>query len=240
MCLLTLMRVCQVMEILRNMYRAFDHIAELTGVYKIETIGDAYFAVATLHDMSITAEESCYRMAVFALAVREFMRGPFGKIYDIDVRVGMHTGDLVAGVLGDLRPRYVLVGDTVNTASRMETSAEPDMINVSETSAALLQKYFTLTKRPLAAVKGKGKMQMYELGDFLLDECPFGLMSPGQLSLLALQQVVLMEELSPNKSRMRGDSARRLCASVAEECGSENRRSDAPAGPGERSEVMCS
>lgn len=174
---------------LRDMYRAFDYLAELTGAYKIETIGDAYFAVATLHDKTITAEESCYRIAIFALAVREFMCGPFGKTHNIHVRIGLHTGDVVAGVMGDLRPRFVLVGDTVNTASRMETSADADMVNVSETSAALLRKHFTLIQRPLSEVKGKGRVQMYELGDALFDECPFGLLSPSQLAIFALRQL---------------------------------------------------
>ena len=89
-------------------------------------------------------------MAIFALAVRDFIRGPFGRAYKIHVRAGLHTGDLVTGVLGDLRPRYVLVGDTVNMASRMEAAADPDTVNMSGSSAEYLSKYFEIREQSYA------------------------------------------------------------------------------------------
>ena len=67
-------------QLLDQMYVGFDFLAERTGVYKVETIGDAYFAVASLNGSGRSTEESCYRMAIFALAVLEFMRGPFGQV----------------------------------------------------------------------------------------------------------------------------------------------------------------
>jgi len=182
----------KVMEMLDDMYTAFDCIAQLTGAYKIETIGDAYFAVATLHDKSVSPEESCYRMAMFALAVREFMRGPFGQSHGIRVRCGLHTGDLVTGVLGDSRPRYVLVGDTVTTASRMETAAEPDTVNLSASAAEYLRAYFELGDRGAILVKDLGEMNMFELGDLKSEiaTCPFKLpYNYIEISSLAAQTV---------------------------------------------------
>jgi class 3 adenylate cyclase len=154
-----------VIEILDMMFSAFDTVAELTGAYKVETIGDAYFAVATLNNKAVSTEESCYRMAVFALAVRDFISGEFGQKHCLMVRCGLHTGDLVTGILGNARPRYVLVGDTVNTASRMESSGVPNTVNISEATAQHLAKFFHMTDRGPTEVKGKGAVRMFALGD---------------------------------------------------------------------------
>jgi len=153
-----------VVAMLDKMYTAFDHMVELTGSDKVETIGDSYFAVASLNNDSISTEESCYRLAIFALSVQEFIQGPFGQAYGIQVRCGLHTGDLVSGVLGNARPRHVLVGDTVNTASRMESIARPNTVNVSGTTACHLFKYFELIDRGATEIKGKGNLHTYEIG----------------------------------------------------------------------------
>jgi class 3 adenylate cyclase len=175
----------KVMVVLDLMYQAFDTMAEMTGAYKVETIGDAYFAVTGLcltstrgTPASQSEEESCYRMVLFARCVREFMLGPFGRSYGIRMRIGLHTGDVVTGVLGELRPRMVVVGDTVNVASRMETAAEANSINLSYTSADLLREHFELQARNPEEIKGKGVFQMYELGEPKFTYCPFGLPTP--------------------------------------------------------------
>ena len=168
----------RVIRVLNQMYQAFDIMVELSGAFKVETIGDSYFAVATLDwddTMRCSSAESCYRVAVFARAVLMFVQGPFGKLHGLQIRVGMHTGDLVTGVLGDVRPRLCLVGDTVNMASRMETNAEPGTINLSPSSAKLLEPFFHLTPRGPVDVKGKGAVFMYTLGEPKFEECPFNL-----------------------------------------------------------------
>ena len=152
-----------VTAVLDDMYSVFDRIADLTGVYKVETIGDSYFAVATLDD-SRTPQESAYRTTVFAMAICEFLRGPFGKSRGLKARCGLNTGNVVTGVLGRSRPRFVLVGDTVNVASRMETTARPGTVHVSETTGLLIQEYFELTPLPPMDIKGKGEMDTYEVG----------------------------------------------------------------------------
>ena len=152
-----------VTAVLDDMYTVFDCLADLTGVYKVETIGDSYFAVATL-DESRTPQESAYRATVFAMAICEFLRGPFGQSRGLKVRCGLNTGDVVTGVLGRSRPRLVLVGDTVNVASRMETTARPGTVHVSETTALLVQEFFELTRLPPIDIKGKGKMDTFEVG----------------------------------------------------------------------------
>jgi len=157
----------RVMAVLDQMYTALDYMSEVTGVYKIETIGDSYFAVANLGvgGQRDSPEESAYRMAVFSLAVKHFIGGRFGQCHRFRVRCGLHTGDLVAGILGNHRPRYVLVGDTVNTASRMESNADPSTVNVSGKTAVYLEKYFSLRDRGELEVKGKGMVRMFELGE---------------------------------------------------------------------------
>ena len=168
----------RVIRVLSQMYQAFDIMVDLSGAFKVETIGDSYFAVATLDwddTMRRSSEESCYRVAVFARAVLMFARGPFGKLHGLQIRVGLHTGDLVTGVLGDIRPRLCLVGDTVNMASRMETHAEPGTINLGSSSAKLLEPFFHLIPRGPVHVRGKGTVLMYTLGEPKFEQCPFGL-----------------------------------------------------------------
>ena len=152
-----------VTAVLDDMYTVFDRIADLTGVYKVETIGDSYFAVATL-DVVTTPQESAYRATVFAMAICEFLGGPFGQSRGLQVRCGLNTGNCVTGVLGRSRPRFVVVGDTVNVASRMETTARPGTVHVSQTTALLIQDYFELTRLPPIDIKGKGMMDTFEVG----------------------------------------------------------------------------
>jgi class 3 adenylate cyclase len=181
-----------VLSTLDEIFTAFDHMCEITGACKVETIADCYFAVATLDDDSVSAEESCYRMAVLSLAVRDFMLCKFSKSHELTPRCGLHTGDLVAGVMGIHRPRYVLVGDTVNTAARVQALADPRKVAVSGESAKHLAKYFSLTDRGLCPVKGKGMVRMFELVD-LRPEYPdgaFGLKhTPAELANMAAEHL---------------------------------------------------
>jgi class 3 adenylate cyclase len=129
------------------------------GVEKIKTIGDAYMAVA---GVPIPNEEHASAIAAMALdmllAIQELAEN---EQLPISIRVGMHTGYLTAGVIGEKKFAYDLWGDTVNTASRMESSGEAGRVQCSETTYLLLKDKFEFEERGMIEVKGKGAMKTY-------------------------------------------------------------------------------
>ncbi|MEJ1280391.1 guanylate cyclase 1 soluble beta 2 [Cricetulus griseus] len=153
----------QIVNMLNAMYSKFDRLTNVHEVYKVETIGDAYMVVGGI---PVPVESHAQRVANFALGMRisaeEVMNPVTGE--PIQIRVGIHTGPVLAGVVGDKMPRYCLFGDTVNTASRMESHGLPDKVHLSPTAyRALENKGFEIVKRGEIEVKGKGKMTTYFL-----------------------------------------------------------------------------
>ncbi|XP_017784282.1 PREDICTED: atrial natriuretic peptide receptor 2-like [Nicrophorus vespilloides] len=156
----------EVVYLLNDLYTSFDSIIEEFDVYKVETIGDAYMVVSGLPERNGN-KHACEiaRMSLALLAqVRKF------KIRHrpqdpLKLRIGMHTGPCVAGVVGLKMPRYCLFGDTVNTASRMESNGEPLKIHVSTATKKVLENFktFDLECRGNIEIKGKGKMTTYWL-----------------------------------------------------------------------------
>ncbi|GLG93655.1 Receptor-type guanylate cyclase Gyc76C [Gryllus bimaculatus] len=156
----------QVVDLLNDLYTCFDSIITNFDVYKVETIGDAYMVVSGLpvRNGDLHAQEIS-RMALALLqAVRGFTIRHRPK-EQLKLRIGMHTGPCVAGVVGHKMPRYCLFGDTVNTASRMESNGEPLKIHVSSSTKAILDKFqsFNLELRGEVEMKGKGKLTTYWL-----------------------------------------------------------------------------
>lgn len=146
-----------VVALLDEIFGRFDRLALEHGVEKIKTIGDAWMAVAGL---PMPRPDHAAAMADLALALRE----AFGAIaarhgLAVDLRVGMHSGPVVAGVIGRERYAYDLWGDTVNVASRMETHGEPGRIHLSSATAALLGDAFVVEDRGEIPVKGRGAMR---------------------------------------------------------------------------------
>ncbi|HEY8377380.1 MAG TPA: adenylate/guanylate cyclase domain-containing protein, partial [Nannocystis sp.] len=142
-------------------FSQFDRIADEHGLEKIKTIGDAYMCAGGLPTPNRTHAVDA---ALAALKMRACIRALRGRdSLPCDVRIGLHTGPLVAGVIGRKKFSYDIWGDTVNTASRMESAGVADRINISAQSFALLDPLFRCIPRGLVEAKGKGRVPMYFL-----------------------------------------------------------------------------
>ncbi len=136
-------------------FKAFDHIIERNGLEKIKTIGDAYLAVCGL---PLEMPDHAERAVRAALEIRDFIAHNKSKF---QIRIGIHSGPVVAGIVGVKKYAYDIWGDTVNTANRMETSAEEGKINISSPTYELVKDLFHCTHRGRISAKNKGDLDMY-------------------------------------------------------------------------------
>lgn len=141
-------------------FRAFDGIMGKYGIEKIKTIGDSYMAAGGLPVPNSTHAENIVRAA---LDIRDFMKARNQARPDLplEVRIGAHTGSVVAGIVGTKKFQYDIWGDSVNTASRMESSGEPGKVNISQSTFELIKDKFNCNYRGEIEAKGKGKIKMY-------------------------------------------------------------------------------
>ncbi|XP_054719005.1 soluble guanylate cyclase 88E-like [Uloborus diversus] len=156
----------QVVSMLNHMYSLFDQLTEEHDVYKVETIGDAYMVVSGAPDRVACHAEKVCRMALDMVDVIGGLEDP-STGESLKIRVGIHSGAVVAGVVGLKMPRYCLFGDTVNTASRMESTSEALKIHISEETAERLPSdQWDISERGTISVKGKGLMKTYWLNGY--------------------------------------------------------------------------
>lgn len=147
-------------EELHNCFKAFDEIMDKYGIEKIKTIGDAYLAVCGLPTANEHHAEKVVNAAKDILAFTNKRRAKLGD-NTFEIRIGIHSGEVVAGIVGVKKFAYDIWGDTVNTAARMEQNSQPGKINISETTHELIQGKFTCTYRGELEAKNKGKLKMY-------------------------------------------------------------------------------
>jgi adenylate cyclase len=151
----------RVVAVLDEIFSAFDGLAERHGLEKIKTIGDAYMAAAGLPEPRADHTEAMAGMALDMQAALKRLCEPLGL--DLAIRVGMDTGSVIAGVIGRHKFIYDLWGDTVNTASRMESSGLPGRIQVTAAVYERLRDRYRFEERGEIDVKGKGRLNAYLL-----------------------------------------------------------------------------
>ena len=145
-------------------FSKFDEITEKYGLEKIKTIGDAYMCAGGL---PFPSDDHARKMVMAAIEIIEFVEQTKKNVEAtemiFDIRIGINTGPVVAGVVGSKKFAYDIWGDTVNVASRLESNSEPGKINLSETTYRIIQDEFDCEYRGEIEVKNRGKLKMYFL-----------------------------------------------------------------------------
>ncbi|MBL0025591.1 MAG: AAA family ATPase [Saprospiraceae bacterium] len=148
---------------LNHCFEAFDHIMDRHGLEKIKTIGDAYLAVSGLPKKR---DDHALLATMVAFDILKWVNDHQNNC-PFDIRIGLNSGPVVAGIVGFKKYVYDIWGDTVNTAARMETASEAGKINVSEVTYQLIKNSFSCTSRGKIEAKNKGSINMYFV------DCPF-------------------------------------------------------------------
>jgi guanylate cyclase len=148
-----------VVVLLDEIFSGFDELVAQHGLEKIKTIGDGYLAASGIPTPRVDHAEAAARVA---LAMRQAL-AELRTVSGLTLRIGIDSGPVVAGVIGRTKFGYDIWGDTVNTASRMESHAAPGTIQVTERTHRRLERLFVLEPRPGVVVKGKGEMTTYVL-----------------------------------------------------------------------------
>ena len=147
-------------ELLNRVFSGFDELSGKHGLEKIKTIGDAYMVAGGLLEPN---PDHLAAMAELALAMQESVRCLNGEFGALRLRIGLHVGGVIAGVIGIRKFSYDVWGDTVNTASRLESHGAPGRIHTSDTAFHRLSPRFVFESRGVVELKGRGPMNTYFL-----------------------------------------------------------------------------
>ena len=172
----------------------FDSVVEKYRIEKIKTIGDAYMCAGGIPEKNRT---NPVEVILAALEMKVYMNN-LKKTTELegmklwDIRIGIHTGTVVAGVVGQKKLSYDIWGDTVNTASRMESSGEAGKINISGTTYEFVKEFFNCEYRGKMPVKYKGELEMYFVNGIVSDLCDED-GAPNRQFILKMQMIKLQD-----------------------------------------------
>jgi len=172
----------------------FDSVVEKYGIEKIKTIGDAYMCAGGIPEKNRT---NPVEVILAALEMQRYMlkmknTSEIGGIRFWDIRIGIHTGTVVAGVVGQKKLSYDIWGDTVNTASRMESSGDAGKINISGTTYEFVKDFFVCEYRGKMPVKYKGELDMYFVNG-IIDNLKDEENGPNYKFMLKMQHIKLQD-----------------------------------------------
>ena len=150
-----------VVRMLNMLFTRFDDLANKHGLEKIKTLGDAFMVAGGMPDPQPDHAIRVARMALDMLSETELFAQEVGE--QLELRIGIHSGPVVAGVIGTKKPFYDVWGDTVNTAARLETYGTNGKIQVTEETKRILEGDFNFEERGTVSIKGKGDMDLWYL-----------------------------------------------------------------------------
>ena len=172
----------------------FDSVVEKFGIEKIKTIGDAYMCAGGIPEKNRT---NPVEVILAALEMKGYMKklketSELEGMKYWDIRIGIHTGTVIAGVVGQKKLSYDIWGDTVNTASRMESSGEAGKINISGTTYEFVKEFFTCEYRGEMPVKYKGELEMYFVNGIVPELCDAN-GGPNRKFVIKMQMIKLQD-----------------------------------------------